>query len=118
MREQRGRLLEEMGDNDNFRVQNGTSPNTRLIQQLPTESATMLALLRWVSWRILFVWDPAFFRCQTAIGVKGWIPCLGGDGRRKRLNSDTAASFGTSDVWRVWARALFRLVHLCFTGGC
>ena len=112
MKVQRGRLPEETGDNDNFRVKryiakytinpaiaHGLSPAHRLGR----------------SWQAggFGVVEPGIFRREAGNGAARRLHRCRADGRSQRLNSDAAAGALPPDVCRFRQKRLALVGHFC-----
>jgi urease subunit alpha len=85
MKKQRGRLAEETGDNDNFRVR-ATSRNTRSTRPSRTGSAHEIGSVEVGKRADLVLWNPAFF------GVKPEMVLIGGTIAWRRWATPTPRS--------------------------
>ena len=112
MKQQRGRLPEEQGDNDNFRVK-------RYIAKYTINPAISHGLSDYVGsievGKIadLVLWRPAFFGVKPELVVKGGHHCLQPDGRSQCLDSHAAAGVLPPDVRRAGTGEVCDVVHLC-----
>ena len=79
MRVQRGRLAEEQGENDNFRVKRYIAKYT-INPALTHGIAHEVGSIEVGKLADLVVWEPQFFGVKPELILKGWFHCLGGDG--------------------------------------
>ena len=104
MKRQRGRLPEETGDNDNFRVK----PLHRQIHHQPGHRARPVASeigsVEVGKRADLVLWNPAFFGVKPDMVLIGGIHRRRADGRPQRLDPDAAAGALPADVRRLSAR--------------
>ena len=100
MKVQRGRLPEETGENDNFRVK-------RYLAKITINPAIAHGLDEWVgSIEIgkladLVLWSPAFFGVKPDLVIKLGTIAAAPDGRPQRLDPDAAAGPLPADVRRL-----------------
>ena len=105
MKRQRGRLPEETGDNDNFRVRRYIAKytiNPAIAHGLSHEIGSVEVGKR----ADLVLWNPAFFGVKPEMVLLGGIDRRRPDGRPERLDPDAAADALPADVRRLWQAAM------------
>ena len=116
MKRQRGRLPEETGENDNFRVRRYIAKytiNPAIAQGISKHIGSIEVGKR----ADLVLWNPAFFRRQARHGTAWRHDCRSPHGRPQCLDPDAAAGALPHDVRRLWQGADRILRHLCQPGG-
>ena len=100
MKKQRGRLPEETGDNDNFRVKRYIAKYTinPAIAQGMSEHIGSIEVGKRAD---LVLWSPAFFGVKPEMVLLGGVDRRGADGRPQRLDPDAAADALPPDVRRL-----------------
>jgi len=97
MREQRGRLPEERGENDNSRFA-GTWRSTPSTPPSPTASATSSARWRRGKLADLVLWKPGFFGIRPELVIKGGFIAWAQMGDAGASDSHAAAAAHAADV--------------------
>ncbi len=100
MKKQRGRLAEETGDNDNFRVRRYIAKYT-INPAIAHGMAGEIGSIEEGKRADLVLWNPAFFGVKPEMVLLGGTIVDGADGRPQRLDPDAAAGLFAADVRRL-----------------
>ncbi len=103
MKVQRGRLPEESGDNDNFRVKRYIAKYT-INPAIAHGMAEHIGSVEVGKRADLVLWSPAFFGVKPDLVLLGGTIAAAPDGRSERLDPDAAAGALPSDVRRLRPR--------------
>ena len=98
MKKQRGRLAEETGDNDNFRVRRYIAKytiNPAIAHGISSEIGSITEGKRADSGPV----EPCFLWCQTRDGLDGRHDCLRTNGRSERVDPNAATRLFAANVW-------------------
>lgn len=119
MKRQRGRLKEETGENDNFRVRRYIAKytiNPAIAQGVSHEIGSIEVGKR----ADLVLMEPGILRREAGNGVARRFHRRGTDGRSECLHSHAAADALPPDVCRLWQAAHQFLGYICQSGvaGC